>query len=75
MPTLTELQARRQRYLDAEAKILESQEYRVGQGGNHRSNRRAELDAVQAQITKLDAEIDKLQAGGSRRLYRVVPGC
>lgn len=75
MATLTELLARRQRYLDAEAKILESQEYRVGQGGNHRSNRRAELADVQRQIRELDAEIAQLQPSSARRTYRIVPGC
>ncbi len=75
MATLTELQARLQRYLDAEAKILESQEYRVGQGGNHRSNRRAELADVQAQIKALEAQIEQLQGAGARRAYRVIPAC
>jgi hypothetical protein len=78
MPTLAELQARRDAYAEAELKILKSQEYSVGQGGGRRMNRRAELEVVQNQIRELDEQIEKLQASGTngaRRSYRVVPGC
>lgn len=75
MATLDELQARRALYAEAEAKILKSQEYVVGQGGNARRNRRAELADVVAQLEKIDDEISRLQTATTRRSYRVVPGC
>jgi hypothetical protein len=77
MPTLVELQARRAAYAAAELKILQSQEYQVGQGGNSRRNVRAELEQVQNLIRELDRDIDALQARttGGRRTYRLVPGC
>ena len=47
MSTPLELaQQRLQQYLDAEARILQSQEYTVGQGGTARRNRRADLEQV-----------------------------
>ena len=76
MPNLADLQARRAAYAAAELKILQSQEYQVGQGGNARRNRRAELADIQAAIKDLDAQIDQLQpASVERRGYRIVPGC
>lgn len=75
MATLEELQARRARYVAAETKALESQEYAVGQGMNARRNRRADLEVIQAAIKDLDDEIQKLQAAGARRLYNLRPGC
>ena len=48
-PPLTPLQLAQQRldnYLAAEARILQSQEYAVGQGGTARRNRRADLEQV-----------------------------
>lgn len=75
MPTLIELQARRAAYAAAELKILQSQEYQIGQGGTARRNRRAELADIQTAIKHLDIQIDQLQAaGGARRAYRIVPG-
>lgn len=75
MATLAELQTRRAAYVAAELKILQSQEYQVGQGGSARRNRRAELADVQAAIKDLDTQIEQAQAGTARRVYRVVPGC
>ena len=73
-PTLTPLELAQQRlanYLAAEARILESQEYTVGQGGTARRNRRAELEQVQAGIKTTQAEIASLQAAqaGRRMTY------
>jgi len=72
---LQELQARRSAYLAAELKILQSQEYQVGQGGNARRNVRAELETVRQTIKDLDMQIGRLQAGaaGTRRVYNAVP--
>ena len=71
MATLAELQARRAAYVAAELKILQSQEYQVGQGGNARRNVRAELAQVQEGIR----ECDRLIAAASpRRVYTIVPG-
>jgi hypothetical protein len=77
MATLEELQARRAAYAAAELKILQSQEYQVGQGGNARRNVRAELASVQALIRELDQDIERLQAqaaGNGRRVGRIAPG-
>lgn len=68
--TLDELIARRASYLQAETRILESQEYQVGQGSTARRNRRADLAEVRDEITKLSAQISQLQsaASGARRV-------
>ena len=69
-PELTPLEQARQRlanYLAAETRILESQEYTVGQGGTARRNRRAELEQVQAGIKTAQAEIASLQAAQAGR--------
>lgn len=75
--TLQELKDRRTAYLAAERRILESQEYRVGEGGTARTNRRAELAEVRQAITDLDAQIAALEgpttASGGRRSFAVVP--
>lgn len=67
MATLQELQARRQAYVDAELRILQSQEYVVGDGSTARRNRRADLEQVRLAISELDAEISRLQAATSGR--------
>lgn len=75
--TLQELKDRRSAYLAAERRILESQEYRVGEGSSARNNRRAELAEVRQAITELDAQISALEPaavpGGGRRSFSVVP--
>jgi hypothetical protein len=77
-PPLTPLQLAQQRldnYLAAEARILQSQEYTVGQGGSARRNRRADLEQVQAGIKATQAEIVTLQAAqsGARRITYLRP--
>ena len=77
-PPLTPLQLAQQRldnYLAAEARILQSQEYTVGQGGTARRNRRADLEQVQAGIKATQAEIATLQAAqsGARRIAYLRP--
>lgn len=73
--TLPELQARRAAYMAAELKILQSQEYQVGQGSGARRNRRADLESIQSAIRDLDAQIDRATAaaGGHRRVYHITP--
>ena len=68
--TLEELIARRASYLAAESKILDSQEYQIGQGQTARRNRRADLAEVRDEIAKLSAQIADLQsaASGVRRV-------
>lgn len=77
-PVLTPLELAQQRlqaYLDAESKILQSQEYQVGQGGTARRTRRADLEQVQNGIAAVRAEIAQLQAvaGRSRRITYLRP--
>lgn len=55
--TFTELQARLTSYLDAEQRILQSQEYTIGQGGTARRNRRADLAEVRAEITQISTQM------------------
>jgi hypothetical protein len=66
--TRAELQARLSAYLAAETKILEGQEYQIGDGVTARKLRRADLGAVQAEIRRLSAEIAALdrQAAAAR---------
>lgn len=66
MTPLELAQQRLDAYLAAEARILQSQEYTVGQGGTARRNRRADLEQVQAGIKAVRAEIDQLQAVANR---------
>ena len=65
------LRARLQTYIDAEGKILQSQEYVIGNGGTARRNRRAELESVQAGIASIRAEITLLEARHSPRARRI----
>lgn len=75
MATLEELTTRRAAYLAAELRILDSQEYQVGAGGNARRNRRAELENIQAGIRELDTQIASLQGATQRRVHYIVPSC
>lgn len=65
MTRLEELLERRQRYLDAEAKALKSQEYQIGSAGHARRNRMADLEQIRKEIKILDAEILPLQNAAS----------
>lgn len=75
--TYAELVQRLANYLDAEAKILKSQEYTVGQGGTARRNRRADLDQVQAGIADTQDQIAKHPENpanrGARRIRYLRP--
>jgi hypothetical protein len=77
--TLAQLQARLASYLDAETRILQSQEYTVGQGGTARRNRRAELSEVRDEITKLNVQIAAHSENPANRNVRRVrylrPNC
>jgi hypothetical protein len=70
--TLVDWQARLDAYLAAELKILKSQEYSVGDGGNARRNQRAELDQVQAGIRECRLEIAKLETAATPTAARRV---
>lgn len=63
-------------YLNAEKRILDSQEYQIGQGSAARRNRRAELVQVQKGISECQQKIGQLQAAsspGGRRIVRLRP--
>ena len=69
---MTPLQLAQQRldaYLAAETRILQSQEYTVGQGGTARRNRRADLEQVRAGIKECRDEIARLQPAPRRVSY------
>ena len=68
---LEQLRARLQTYIAAEGKILQSQEYVIGNGGTARRTRRAELESVQAGIASIRAEITLLEARQSPRARRI----
>lgn len=68
---LDQLRTRLQQYLDAEAKILQSQEYVIGNGGTARRNRRAELETVQGGIKSIREEITRLEAQQNPRARRI----
>lgn len=67
--------ARLNTYLLAEQRILESQEYVIGNGGAARRNRRADLEAVQRGIAECRQQIQQLEAstGRSRRVFQLRP--
>lgn len=75
--TYAELVQRLANYLAAETKILQSQEYTVGQGGTARRNRRADLAEVRAEIASIQAQIDKHPENpanrGARRIRYLRP--
>lgn len=71
MSNLAELTARRAQYVLAEAAVLKGQEYQVGEGGNHRRLRRADLAEIRAAIADLELQIEAAKASpsGVRRIY------
>lgn len=67
---------RLQSYLDAEKRILESQEYTVGNGGAARRNRRADLEQIQKGIKSCQDKIAQLETAAApraRRTFRLRP--
>jgi hypothetical protein len=74
MQTLEQLQARRQAYLDAEAKILGTgQEYQISSGADGNMMKRASLKDIQEEIGNLDIQIN-LALNRIQRRSRVRPG-
>lgn len=77
--TYAELVGRLANYLAAEQKILQSQEYVIGQGGTARRNRRADLADVRDEIAKINALIaaapDNPANRGARRIRYLRPKC
>lgn len=63
---LEQAEQRLQAYLIAEKRVLDSQEYMIGNGGTARRNRRADLEQVQNGIREVRAEIAQLQATAQR---------
>jgi hypothetical protein len=63
---LEQAEQRLQAYLIAERRILDSQEYMIGNGGTARRNRRADLEQVQNGIREVRAEIAQLQTTAQR---------
>ena len=59
-------------YLAAEKRILDSQEYQVGQGQTARRNRRAELEQVQNGIRECQQKIGLLQSAMAPRGRRII---
>lgn len=78
-PASTPLELARQRlqtYLQAEQRILQSQEYVIGNGGTARRNRRADLEQVQAGIRECRQQIAQLEVSTNpraRRVYQLRP--
>lgn len=72
---LTQERERLQSYLDAEQRILNSQEYMIGNGQTARRNRRADLEQVRTGIQQCRANIERLQgmAGRVRRVAYLSP--
>lgn len=67
---------RLQAYLDSEKRILESQEYTIGNGGAARRNRRADLEQIQNGIKQCQDKIELLEAASkprARRTFRLRP--
>lgn len=66
--TPEQIQARLDRYIAAEQKILDSQRYKIGQGATAREQERAELSEVRAEIKSLQAQIASLTPRRARYL-------
>ncbi len=64
---LAQARARLAAYLRSEVRILESQEYVIGNGGTARRNRRADLEQVQNGIREVRAEIALLESNALGR--------
>lgn len=55
--TYAELITRLANLMAAEAKVLQSQEYQVGQGGGARRNRRVDYEQIRSEIAVVNAQI------------------
>jgi hypothetical protein len=79
MPTLAELETDLAAARAARLRILDSQDYTVGDGVVQRRNRRAELSQVNDLIKDLTAQIAAQQpaatANSGRRILYGVPRC
>lgn len=73
--TRDQLQARLDAYLAAEVKILQGQEYVIGDGATARRLRRADLSEVRQSIKDLKADIERMDNvnAGSRRVFYARP--
>lgn len=73
--TREELQTRLDLYLAAEMKILQAQDYTIGQGSTARRLTRANLAEVQAEIKAIRSEISQLDLllTPSRRVFYLRP--
>lgn len=75
--TYAQLITRLAEYMAAESKVLQSQEYTVGQGGGARRNRRADLADIRAEIASINAQIaaapDNPANVGARRIRYLRP--
>ena len=60
---ITRIKRRLALYYEAEEAILHAQEYRIGS----RSLTRADLEDVQEEISKLEAEVDALETRGNTK--------
>jgi len=71
--TLEQLRAERAEMAAARSRILQSQEYQVGDGSGARRNQRARFADVDAAIQRLDREIARLEAlqSGTRGLMYI----
>lgn len=66
MASLTELQNRKQLYLEAEAAVLKMQSYSL----NGQTFTRADLGKIQAELAKIESQITSLQlANGNGATY------
>lgn len=68
MATQAEIQARLNKYLEAETAILKNQSYTIGT----RTYTRANLKWVQDQIALLQGQLSSLVNGGSMKVRRIV---
>lgn len=73
--TRDQLQARLDAYLAAEVKILQGQEYVIGDGATARRLRRADLAEVRQSIKELRTDIERMDNvnAGSRRVFYARP--
>jgi len=71
--TLEELNTRLAAYLAAETKILQAQEYTIGQGATARRLTRADLGEIRAEIKSLRVEIEAKAPASRRRVLYARP--